>query len=262
MDLNRIYVTTDYEQFNWTEINREVNQGHVKALETIIDEGGMIQMPILVNPNRVNGLFEVPDGQHRLVALRNKKQPIRYIFASFQMGLDDITRINNTQRPWKTMDYVKAYAKGGNEHYEKLLSFFDEVSERVSKSKTIGAVSIRSVSYIAQGNGSNPNISRNNNIKNGAWEFRVPLSEARKTLNMLMEFEQFGCSLNETFIQALLSLINNQDNFSVRRLIKQAKAYPYKFVNASRGQDWMRMIEELYNFNKSYKNREYFRYRK
>ena len=103
MNYNQIFETVDYNEFNWTEINRDIVPSQVKALESDIDNGFDIQMPILVNPHRVNGKLQVPDGQHRLVALRNKKRPIRYIFATRQMTLKDITRINSQQRPWQSI---------------------------------------------------------------------------------------------------------------------------------------------------------------
>src|SRR5210317_511444 len=112
MNYNQIYETVDYSDFDWTEINREIQQPQVKKLETDIENGFDIQMPILVNPQRVSGKLQVADGQHRLTALKNKKRPVRYIFATRQMRLDDITRINSAQRPWQTIDYIKAYAKG------------------------------------------------------------------------------------------------------------------------------------------------------
>lgn len=262
MDFNRIYETTNYDQFNWTEINRGIDDSQVRRLEDDIDKGIGIMTPILVNPQKVNGLFEIADGQHRFSALKNKSRPIRYIFAVHQMKLNDITHINSRQKPWATMDYVKAYAKAGKEDYVKLLQFFEEVKERVEESSTLKKVSIRSVSYLTQGNASNPNINKSKNIKNGDWEFRLTMEEARQNLDMFMSFEEFGCSLNETFIQALFSLMKNQDSFDVNRLIRQANKYPYKFINCSRGIDWQRMIEEVYNFALGSKNRVYFRFRK
>jgi len=262
MDLNKIYETSNYNEFDWTEINRDINDNHVKKLEADIDSNMGIIMPVLVNPQRVNGKLQVPDGQHRLCALKRKGLPIRYIFAPYQMKLNDITRINSQQQPWKTIDYVKAYAKAGKEDYIRLMAFYEEVLDRVEKSKHIRKVSIRSVSYLSQGNGSNPNISIKDNIKTGRWKFRQTEEQARKDLNMFMQFEKFGSCLTETFIQAVYSIMNNQEGFDIKHLIRQTNKYPWKFVSCSRGQDWMRMIEELYNHCRSEKNRIYFRFRK
>ena len=76
MDFNRIYETTNYDQFNWTEINRGIDDSQVRRLEDDIDKGIGIMTPILVNPQKVNGLFEIADGQHRFSALKNKSRPI------------------------------------------------------------------------------------------------------------------------------------------------------------------------------------------
>ncbi len=267
MNYNQIYETVDYNDFDWTEINREIQQPQVKKLETDIENGFDIQMPILVNPQRVNGKLQVADGQHRLTALKNKKRPVRYIFATRQMKLDDITRINSAQRPWQTIDYIKAYAKGGNKHYQRLLNFYEEVQDRVQSTRDFKPtkVSIRSVSYLTQGNAANPNTekSRKYNIKAGTWEFRLTDEEARKNLNMFMQFSAVTDScLTETFIQTIFSMMTNQDSFDVKRLLKQALNYPHMFYSCDRTQDYMRMIEELYNFRKLEKNQVFFRFRK
>jgi len=267
MNYNLIYETVDYNEFNWTEINRDIRPEQVKSLEKDIESGFGIQMPILVNPKRVNGKLQVPDGQHRLVALRNHKKPIRYIFATRQMKLKDITRINSQQRQWQTMDYIKAYAKGGNEDYIRLLNFYNEVQDRVANNNKIKAskVSIRSVSYLTQGNLSNPSTSTDGkySIKDGTWKFRLTDSEARKNLNMFLDFQEVTPScLGQVFIQTIFSMMKNQENFSVKRLLSQSKKYPYKFYTCSRAHDYIRMFEEVYNHNKTQANRIYFRFSK
>lgn len=262
MNYNQIFETVDYNEFDWTEINRDIVPAQVKALENDIESGFDIQMPILVNPQRVNGKLQVPDGQHRLVALRNKKRPIRYIFATRQMQLKDITRINSQQRPWKTIDYIKAYAKGGNPDYVKLLNFYNEAQDQAAAHPEIKNVSIRSVSYLAQGNLANPNRNAKKfNIKEGTWKFRLSEDKARKNLSTFMMFAQITPScMTEVFIQTLMSMMNTQDSFDVKRLLRQAQKYKHKFYSCSRKQDYMRMIEELYNHRKQEANKVYFRF--
>jgi hypothetical protein len=259
MDYNRIYTTTDYSAFDWVEINREVDKGKVKVLEKDIRNGIGVFTPILVNPEKVNGKIQIADGQHRFCALKNQRRPIRYIFALRQMELDDITLLNSRQTPWKPMDYVRAYATAGRQHYKQLLNFYDEVNERVENSHNLRQLSIRSVGYLTQDNLSN-HSDGNKSIKSGGWEFRNTLEEARENLEIFMSFEQFGCSFNESFMQVVLNLIRNEAEFDVNRLIRQAKKYPYKFYNCSRSIDWQRMVEEVYNHGRGTANRIYFRY--
>ena len=264
MNYNQIFETVDYNDFNWTEINRDIVPSQVKALEADIENGFDIQMPILVNPQRVNGKLQVPDGQHRLVALRNKKRPIRYIFATRQMSLNDITRINSQQRPWQTLDYIKAYAKGGNPDYVKLLEFYEETQERAAAHPKVGKVSIRSVSYLAQGNLSNPSSAhaKKYNIKAGTWKFRLSEKEARKNLDMFLLFAQITPScLSEVFIQTIMSMMANEEHFDVKRLLRQAKKWKHMFYSCTRKQDYMRMIEELYNYHKAKENHVYFHFK-
>ena len=262
MNYNQIFETVDYSEFNWTEINRDIVPSQVKALETDIENGFDIQTPILVNPQRVNGKLQVPDGQHRLVALRNKKRPIRYIFATRQMSLNDITRINTQQRPWKTMDYLKAFAKAGNQDYIKLLNFHEEVNERAKK-VGVDSVSVRVSAYLTQGNTTNPTDrdAKSMSIKNGNWKFLLSDSDARKNLNLILDFAEVNPGVfTEAFIQKLFGLMRNEEKFEAKRLLRQAKKFPWKFIAAGRGQDYMRMIEELYNHKKHDKNKVYFRF--
>ena len=260
MIYDQIHTTTDYDQFNWASINRAIDQGQVKRLEKDIESGIGIFTPILVNPNKVNGKYEIADGQHRFSARKNKKRPIRYIFAGHQMSLNDITLINSRQKPWRPLDYVKAYAAAGYHDYMRLLDFFEEVNSRVNASPKLRQLSIRSVTYLTQGSTSNPNQSANKSLKSGHWEFKVPIKEARQNLEVFMAFEQFGCSFNETFMQVVLHLMRNEPEFNVKRLIRQANKYPYKFYNCGRSIDWQRMIEDLYNHGKMHSNRLHFRF--
>ena len=262
MNFNRIFETTDYNQFDWTEINRDIVESQVKKLEADIDSGMAVMTPILVNPEKVNGKLQFPDGQHRLVALKNKNRPIRYVFATRQMDLNDITRINTQQRPWSTMDYIKAFAKAGKQDYVRLLNFYEEVQERIDMIPNVKRISVRAVSFLAQGDATNPNTAGIFKIKDGTWKFRSTEKQARKNLNMFIQFAEItGSCLTECFIQTIFSMIKHQDEFNVNRLLRQAKAYPHLFYSCSRNQDYMRMIEELYNHRKMSNNRVYFRFR-
>lgn len=116
--IGQIYETYDYDKFSFIETNREVMPN--KQLETSIKEEG-IKVPIMVDE-----WFNIIEGQHRFTFAKKHVQPIRYFFRitseidEDKNVLNDITKLNTTQRRWRNLDYIYSYAKSGNEQYRKL----------------------------------------------------------------------------------------------------------------------------------------------
>lgn len=109
---NVVYVTTNYDIFNFSKFNRNVflTPEFLKQAEI-----GFIS-PIIVNEN-----MTVIDGQHRLSACQQLGLPVEYVIKE-GLNEDDIVRMNTVQRPWKLINYIEAYANEGKEEYIKLLN--------------------------------------------------------------------------------------------------------------------------------------------
>lgn len=109
-----IYTTDNYYQFKRLLNNRDVKKGGVKNIIDSINTIGYITNPIIVNEKH-----EVIDGQHRLEALKALGMKVDYIVAE-GAGIEQCRLMNRKQGNWTTMDYLKSYARGGNENYVRL----------------------------------------------------------------------------------------------------------------------------------------------
>lgn len=115
-EVNRkiIYTTDNYYQFKKLMNNRDVRSGGVKNIIDSINTIGYVTNPIIVNEKH-----EVIDGQHRLEALKALGMKVDYIVAE-GAGIEECRLMNRKQGNWTTMDYLKSYARGGNENYIRL----------------------------------------------------------------------------------------------------------------------------------------------
>lgn len=122
---NVVYVTKNYQMFNFSKFNRNVflSPEFLKQAEI-----GFVS-PIIVNEN-----MTVIDGQHRLKASEQLGLPIEYIIKE-GLNEDDIVRMNTVQRPWKMINYIEAFANQGKEEYIKLLNLLN--GKNVYKNVTV-----------------------------------------------------------------------------------------------------------------------------
>lgn len=119
MEKGVLYNTTDYKQFNYLDVNRDINHNHVLDLVIKIRKKNLLHLcPMIINDN--NDIF---DGQHRLGAAEIVQTPIYFLFDP-DITHEDIITINSTSNSWKAIDYLKFYATKGVPSYLKLQTFF------------------------------------------------------------------------------------------------------------------------------------------
>ncbi len=101
--------TSNYSIFAFKDNNRNIDLFHVKRLASSINQWGNISV-ILCNRR-----MEILDGQHRFLALRDSKLPIKYIVAD----IDDlaIPNLNSTQKRWGLKDYLNYGLNSNAESY-------------------------------------------------------------------------------------------------------------------------------------------------
>lgn len=107
--------TNDYSYFKLLEGNREVlDRRKDKIKKSIVDIG------YLINPIIVNEKHEIIDGQGRFLALKELEMPVYFIVIN-GIGVEHCRYLNMYQEKWRTIDYVKSYAKR-SEDYRRLLA--------------------------------------------------------------------------------------------------------------------------------------------
>ena len=231
--------TTDYSQFEFNELNRGVDDAHVRRLTKNIKENGLIQ-PIIVTADG-----NIIDGQHRFHACRELGIAVQYIIRD-AMSMGDVVELNNMSKPWTIMDKVQSYAAQGNDHYVRLLEFHAECMEVDPK------ISVRAAAHLAQGSTAQSSVKKGKGLSlgGGTWEFRAAKEDALKRLYALSQFKRFPFYLNNNFVTAFLRCIRTVEGFDWKELLKKAEMNPHLFIHAGTTKEYMRMFETVYNHKK------------
>ena len=115
--MNSILETKDYDKFKMILENRNIDRSHINKIKDSISEFGYVASnPILVNQN-----YEIVDGQHRYVALKEMGLPIYYIM---EEGLPSraLISLNTSQKSWTLENYINYWASKGYGSYVLLKS--------------------------------------------------------------------------------------------------------------------------------------------
>lgn len=139
-----VYVTNDYEQFTHLDGNRAVEVRRKNRIKESIEKVGYILNPIVVNED-----MAVIDGQARLAVFEELNLPVYYVIAE-GAGIEECRQLNIGQTNWRTFDYIKSYADGGNMSYKRLLGLVDDYAHEIG---SFDAVIMAATNKICKGGG-------------------------------------------------------------------------------------------------------------
>jgi len=226
---------TQYNMFHLSEKNRVLNiKRHSKLKESFKKFGFIAAYPIIVK--NINGKLVIYDGQHRLHFAKEFKVPVYYVEIDGAFDENDIAVINNTQKKWQYSDYAECYEKQGKKEYSNLLDFNKEF-----KIPLHTCVALLSGTH-------NLNDGKKNKYYNGDFKIEdmdFAINVAR-IINATRLFPTFKCSTNSRLVRAIASC-SNVKNFDVERMIDRIKACPEKLINYSIKDDFISMLERIYN---------------
>lgn len=159
------------------EFNRKISEDHVKDLVKVLSDdiqkggdGFMSHLPILLSaPIQEGAKAKIIDGQHRFEALCRINEaralvgedplPFYYTIHFSKVGVKDIAGINSSGASWRLSSYVEAYAKDGNEAYQRLIEINTNYGLPYT-AFTEGRASQMGVTHLFTGN-----------LKNGTFKF-------------------------------------------------------------------------------------------
>lgn len=248
----KIYSTTDYGQFKRVVGNRKVNKTHVnKLVKSISKENHLEQYPGIVNSE----LF-IYDGQHRLAAAEILQVPFYYQIEETDIGLD-MVRTLQLQKSWSMEDYLESFIEQGNPHYVRLREFM--------KLSGFGV----SVSGMLIGEGTrNSNTTRaffhgsNSLFKQGAFE-ATRLATGMRVLGLVEDVTPYlqikSIRIDRDFLAALLKLdyLVEQGLLDWKRMLYQLEASKKLIQREYTIKDYLRALEDIFNFNMKTKFRFY-----
>jgi len=231
--INFVYETTDYDQFTFRSDNRDIVPKHVKDLMSKMRESGWLAGSYVV----VNGKGEIIDGQHRVKAAIETKTPIRYIVEE-NSGSNELLALNKDQRNWTLKDYIDIHIKHGNENYVILREFMSKFSD-FSPTDCICFL-MNNTTSIARAAFENGNLK----VKN----LDIATDWALKIRSIAPYFDGYN---KNAFIRAMLRIFVSKGHlFDFNDFLHKLKLRPRSLVNCGNTQQYISLIEEIYNFHR------------
>lgn len=231
------YRTSDYDKFQFMTANRDVSRQYVNSLKQALQAHPEIMemQPLLCNEN----LFII-DGQHRFTAAVELGMPITYAVVP-GIGIEVARAMNILQRSWGPRDFAKSYAIGNNKHYQAYIKAQDDYE--------LGHNIL--MAYLTQ----KKIHGANKGFRQGLFEVE-DVAKGREFLDRLLEIkENIPFVLTTPFAFALLKCFTNPV-FKYDRFIDKLKKHGNMVLHRSTSEDdYLRMIEEIYNYNMGEKGR-------
>ena len=232
--VGEIRETKDYSIFKFRDDNRVINQNHVKKLSQRMKESGWLSSSVVT----INGSGDVIDGQHRVKAAMSVNCPIRYKVTR-GAGTDEMTSMNTLQRNWSPFDHVHKFVVRGNQNY---ITFDKFVNDYPMFKYTEIAMFL---------NNSLHSVNRDS-FENGQWVVKNE-KRGREWANYVLElkpyFEKYYAK--SIFVRAFIKIISNKPEFIFEEFLHKVKLRPNRLVACGTVEQYVEMIENIYNYRRS-----------
>tara|TARA_R110000787_G_scaffold179097_1_gene290827 strand:+ start:241 stop:1005 length:765 start_codon:yes stop_codon:yes gene_type:complete len=234
-EIMQIFKTYDYSIFKKLDGNREIDIKHLNNLKKSIDKTHL-PIPIVINEK-----YEIIDGQHRLEISGKLKLPVYYIIIN-GATLDDVKLLNTNSKAWNLKDYLHSYCKSGNKTYLAVRKFINEHGFGMVDSLTMLSCTK-----------TNRGIDQRK-FKTGIYEIK-DINKANETALKIEEVKTyFSKYQSRSFVLSMILLFHNKD-YNHKKFIRNLSLFPTKLKSCSNKYDYLKNIEEIYNYNQKKKIR-------
>jgi hypothetical protein len=244
-----VFKTTNLGIFKLLSDNRDLNLAHVQRLIKSFEHKHLVS-PIIVNEK-----YEVIDGQHRLEASKTAKVPIYYIVMP-GYSIEDVQILNTNQKNWNSIDFLHMYCERGKKQYLLLKEFmehFPDFKLRVCIRLLEGPRSANE-----QINGVNMHARR---FEEGRFEI-ADLGKSYQVARKLTEFKPFfELYGTDQFAGAALFLFKKK-GYNHKEMIHKLGSAPISLRKCSSVEEYLLLLEKIYNYKRQNENKISFRYSK
>jgi hypothetical protein len=236
--VGRIYQTKDYDMFTSIDGNRRIRPTHFKRLKK------SMQKQTLLSPITVNHNYQVIDGQHRLACLKSLDKPVHYYICE-EYGLNEVHIMNSNMANWSTDEFMHAYADSGIEPYMIYRTFKEKwgFNHRVCLTLLRGRAVGKETGW--EFNSGEYEVSHSDMVRADKW--------ARKITRTGKYYHDFK---RRSYIFALLRCFKNPE-FHFDEFLNKLKLQPTKLVKCTAIDEYLVLIEKIYNFHRADKVRLY-----
>jgi hypothetical protein len=234
--VGEIFETKDYSIFKFRDDNRVINQNHVKKLSSKMKERGWLPTSIVT----INGSGDVIDGQHRVKAAVSVGCPIRYK-VSRGAGTDEMTEMNTLQKNWSPFDHLHKFVVRGVPSY-------------ITFDKFVKEFPMFKYTEIAMFLNNNQSSIKRDTFESGQWVSKSE-TKARRWANDILQLKPFGEKFynRSIFVRAMIKIMSNKSEFNFEDFLHKVKLRPTNFVQCGTVDQYVEMIENIYNYRRSEK---------
>lgn len=234
--VSEVRVTSDYSMFKFDPLNRSIKKHKLTKLkESITRTNGNLQAVLIDQKGNII------DGQHRYVACKMLKLPVKYTIADSGYTPTDMLELNNNGSGWIASDFAEYHAKQGNPNYEIFLKYkqqFPELRDGVLCSILENKYTLR--------DGQTGSMTKRG-FQEGSFVVMYE-NKAKLILSNLRTISTFYKGWNRrAFVYAIIHLANckdfNWDKFIPKLQIKHVSLFEYP-----KAEDFLKVLVDIYNY--------------
>jgi hypothetical protein len=237
-----IHKTKNYKMFKSVDGNRVINQSHVNRLIKSISES-YVPIPLLVNQD-MYGNYEIIDGQHRLKALEELGLPVHFIIKQ-NLSLKDMQKLNTNSRNWSQDDFMNSYEKLGLSAYIRYKTFKEKWKFGHDECWAL----LNGICSKPHGT-----IDKFRNGELTIKNYEKAVYHAQLITDLKQHFDGYK---RRSFVFAMLRMFNNKD-YNHARLMNKLSYQSNKLVVCSRVEDYLAILQKIYNFKTTRENKVRF----
>jgi hypothetical protein len=234
--VGEIFETKDYTIFKFRKENRPVIPNHVKKLAKRMSERGWLSTSVVT----INGNGDIIDGQNRVTAAISVGCPVRYKIVK-GAGSDEMTEMNTLQKNWSPFDHLHKYVVKENPNYVIFNNFVNDYP--MFKYTEIGMFLTNTLTGVKRDTFENGQYVVKNEKKGRQW--------ADNILELKPYFEKY---YNKSiFVRAMIKILSNKKEFKFDEFLHKVKLRPTKLVPCGTCEQYVELIEDIYNYRRSEK---------
>lgn len=229
-----MFISTNYDKFMLMDSNRLIKPGKISRLKEEIERNDLSnENEIKVRISDDGKYLIITDGQHRFKTRYDMKLPIFYRYSV--MKGKDIGLFASTQDKWTLYDSLHHYCVE-NVHDYKILSGFRKQYK----------YPISTLIHILSGRNDKTMLDE---FRRGEFKVTQGLEFVHSLLNKIQQFKMFSDKIyrHRTFLKVYMDLMTHPD-FEHEKMLQKVEQVPMKFIYCTRVNDYLRMIENVYNW--------------
>lgn len=229
--MTKILESKDYSRFVAYPINRKVEK--IKKLVASMSAHGWIDA-YPAHCCKLGDTLVLKGGHHRFAVAKMLGLPVKYVVCDDTATIHELEQATNH---WTMVDHLDSHCEAGKSAYLEVREF--------CRKSGIGVT--QAISMLGGNCASSANM--NNKFKAGEFVIRG-LAHANTVANIVQHLRQCGVPFyNASSLVNAISKIVMVEGFDTAKLKQRIKQYTYVVQRQATVDDYMRMLEEVYNRN-------------